>query len=115
MPKQRGFHVGGIPNPLLQQRPPQQPTGPSIRDIFNRPRPTLDEVKKIVADKEKKNAAFEALEEQQSHNFREELTKYRTEMFKRQAKKEKKQKELEKRKKRKHSSGLRLRRRRIQR
>jgi hypothetical protein len=63
-------------------------------------------VKKIVAEKEKKNAAFEAFEKHQSDNFREELNKYRTEMFKRQEKKEKKQKEREKRKKRKHSSGF---------
>lgn len=64
------------------------------------------EIKQIVADKEKKNATFEAFEEQQSQHFREELAKYRKQMFKRQEKKEKKQKERERRrKKRKHSSG----------
>ncbi len=43
MPKQRGFKPGGMPNPMLAARTPPTPTsGFSIRDHFNRPRPSLD-------------------------------------------------------------------------
>lgn len=99
---------------LARAAGPVQNTGPSIKDYINRPRPSMDEFKQMVAEKDKKNAALEMFEEMQTKNFREELDKYREDMFRRQemkakeekkkSKKDKKDKK-DKKKKRKHSSS----------
>lgn len=97
----RGFQQKGYPNPLLERKrrkpPPVDGSGRNIKNYLARPRPTMDEVKKMIEEKESKSKTMYEFESQQSKDFRKELDKYRKKMMKRQAKKEKK--ELKKKKK----------------
>jgi len=98
----RGFQQKGYPNPLLVRKKPTpaQPTDKSIKNYLSRPRPTLDEVKSVVAAKESKSKRMSDFEDSQSKDYRKELDKYRKKVLKREEKKkrkeEKKKRKLEK-------------------
>jgi len=95
----RGLKEKGYPNPLLERRrrkPPVDSTGRNIRNYLARPRPTLEEVKKMIDEKESRSKSMYEFEAQQAKDFRKELDKYRKKMMKRQAKKEKKEKKKQK-------------------
>jgi len=118
MGKRRGFQPQGYINPiaLARQAGPAEHSGPTIRDYLNRPRPSWDEVKGIMAEKDKTSRALEEWEKNMQKDWRNELDDYRQQVMKRREKearkkdrkkkkKKKKKKAEEKKRKRQHSDS----------
>jgi len=78
MPKYHGFKPQGCINPIAAARSTAPiNTGPTIRDYLNRPRPSWDEVKQRIKEKEGANAKLEQFEAQQEQNYHTQLKRYR--------------------------------------
>ncbi len=75
-----------------------EPSGPTIKDYLNRPRPSWEEIKSKIAEKEKTSKALEEWENNMQKDWRAELDVYREKMQRRRAKdkKEKKKRKREK-------------------
>ncbi|RDD44492.1 Protein FAM133 [Trichoplax sp. H2] len=93
-------------NPIAAARSSAAPpSGPTIRDYLNRPRPTWDEVKEKLGKSKEGSHSLADWEKQQEENYKEDLRRHREEVLGKSKKSKKKKKKKKSKYKRKEVSS----------